>query len=263
MVVDDELNSLTQRWKEIDDDIQREEFYDNSVFPPVRKVIRERERGKYPPLTHLILTVGLSPEPLILSIDILRPERVCFLYTPASQPFLERVIKETGLTFVQVVSFEVDETQVPQIYLQVKEIYKRWGKPADIAVDISGGKKSMVGGCALAASFIGARLFYIDSEFTDFKKPEPGSERLCLLDDPYVVFGDLDMERARTLFKELDFSAASRLLKTLNERTPTPDRYYTAYAHLCEAYAAWDSWEIELAHQKIDLHGEAIGPPRP
>jgi len=54
----------------------------------------------------------------------------------------------------------------------------------------------MAAGCAMAGSAIGAKLIYIAGNFlTDLRKPEPGSEKLCYIDDPYTVFGDLEENR--------------------------------------------------------------------
>ena len=38
-----------------------------------------------------------------------------------------------------------------------------WGHPANIAVDITGGKKSMVGGAAMAGAALGANIYSVDN----------------------------------------------------------------------------------------------------
>ncbi|MBI3243453.1 MAG: TIGR02710 family CRISPR-associated protein [Chloroflexi bacterium] len=251
-MVEVDLKVLTEQWLAIQDRNERNSFYDEAVFPAIKQVVVAREQAELPvPYTHLILPVGLSPEPLILSILILRPEKVYLLYTRASERYLDRIFQETGLRLSQVDKDEVDETNVPDIYQKVKAIYTHWGRPDRIAVDVSGGKKSMVGGCALAGALIGARLFYMDSDFLqEFRKPSPGSERLAILSNPYDVFGDLELERAKALFHELDFAGAKRLLGELAARSSTPEQY-TARAMLCEAYAAWDDWDITSAHERL------------
>ena len=74
------LESLMQQWHSIKDRDERNRFYDEQVFPVLLQTVIPREQKRYPePYTHLILPVGLSPEPLIISILILRPKKVYFL----------------------------------------------------------------------------------------------------------------------------------------------------------------------------------------
>lgn len=248
MPTESDLLNLAQEWQALADDTVRSRFYDEQVFPAVCAVVIPREQGNHPdPYTHLILPVGLQPEPLILSILILRPQHVYFLYTTDSEKYLDRIFRDSGLTLSQVKSDLIDETNVPDIYRKVKETYERWGRPKRVAVDISGGKKSMTGGCALAGAMIGAHLFYMDSRFeTRLRKPVPGTEHLAVLNNPYDVFGDLEFERAQALFAKLDFVSASALLSDLQRKTSTPEQY-EARALLCQAYAAWDDWRIPEA----------------
>jgi len=254
-----DLQSLTQEWHSILDKDERNSFYDQEIFPVLLQVLIPREQKRYPePYTHLILPVGLSPEPLIISILILRPEKVYFLYTKASGDYLDRIAKDTNLRISQISQDEISDTNVPEIYQKVKAIYEKWEKPERVAVDISGGKKSMVGGCALAGSFIGARLFYIDSKFNpEFKKPDPGSERLMILDNPYDVFGDLKLEQAKQLFKQIDYVGSQRILKELEQETSNPQLYH-AHSLLCQAYSAWDDWNIDKALEVMNQTIEVI-----
>ncbi len=247
------LSALITQWRDLKDTERMNRFYDESIFPALGQIVVPRERLKFPqPYTHLILPVGLSPEPLILSIYVLQPERVYFLCTKASEKHLDRIVRDSGLRISQVDKDSVDETNVAEIYQKVKAIYEKWGQPERIAVDISGGKKSMIGACALAASFIGARIFYVDNTkyIQELRKPEPGSERLAMLENPYDVFGDLKFARARDLYAELDFSGAERLLLELRDQTSTPEAY-EAIVLLCQAYAAWDDLRVDQAYRAL------------
>lgn len=253
------LNDLTKEWQAIENRDERNAFYDDKIFPGILEVVVPREQQQHPETyTHLILPVGLSPEPLILSIRILNPEKVYLLYTKVSEKFLDRIVRDSNLSISQVDKDEINDINVPEIYQRVKGIYDKWGQPEKVAVDITGGKKSMVGGCALAGSLIGARLFYVDSQFNrDFGKPEPGSERLMILENPYDVFGDLKLERAKALFTQMDFIGAQRILYELQQETSTPQRY-EALTLLCEAYSAWDDWKMDLAFEKMKQSVEIV-----
>jgi CRISPR-associated protein (TIGR02710 family) len=253
------LQTLSQQWQTIKDRQESVRFYNEAVFPTLCEVVVAREQAKYTqPYPFLISTVGMSPEPIILSIRILRPQRVYLLYTSESESVLERIFKESGLRLSQVDKDEIVDTNVPGIYQKVKDIYARWEHPQRIAVDITGGKKSMVGACALAGSLIGARLFYMDFKYLpDLLKPLPGSEQLRILENPYDVFGDLKLQRAQDLFTELDFTGAEHILDELRHQTSTPD-FYEARQYLCQAYASWDDWRIDAAYAALNTAVEAV-----
>ena len=193
-----ELNNLTEQWKNMDrsDDTKRAEasqFYDEQIFPRIKEVFlgkpKNRPTKKY---DGLILTVGLSSEPLILSIHALKPKRICLLYTSQTAKFLSRIEEESrSLSSTWSVSkHQIDGSDVVEIYRKIRELYEEWGSPQNLAVDITGGKKSMVSGAAMAGAVLGADIYYVDNKkfLQDFRKPDPGSEYLSLLENPYVVF---------------------------------------------------------------------------
>ena len=109
----------------------------------------------------MVLTLGTSCEPLVLSILALRPKKVLILYTEQSFNLLDDVIEFTKLKPTQFIATEVDSENPLQLYHEIKKAYERWGRPEDIYVDFTGGTKSMAAGCAMAGSAIGAKLIYI------------------------------------------------------------------------------------------------------
>ena len=94
-----------------------------------------------------------------------------------------------GIT--EISKCKIGGSDVVEIYEKVKKQYEEWNiHPMKLAMDITGGKKSMVSGAAMAGAVLGADIYYVDSrEFLqEFRKPKPGSEYLNLLENPYVVF---------------------------------------------------------------------------
>lgn len=127
-----------------------------------------------------------------------------------------------------------------------------------IYVDFTGGTKSMAAGCAMAGSAIGAKLIYIGGEFlTDLRKPKPGSEKLCYIDDPYSVFGDLEREQAISLFNKMDYISAYRIFEELDKRVPGT-KEYSALKYISKAYNAWDSLDISDAASNLSKCCEII-----
>lgn len=125
------------------------------------------------------------------------------------------------------------------------------GKTQNIYVDFTGGTKSMAAGCAMAGSAIGAKLIYVSGNYLpDLRKPEPASERLCYIDDPYTVFGDLEREQAISLFNKMDYVSAYRIFEELEHRVPGT-KEYSALKYLSKAYNAWDSLDISGAAENL------------
>ena len=196
----DEFDECVREWKSMDrstDDErnQASEFYDNKVFPFIKDVFLGKPENCRPEGKEyggLILTVGLSPEPLILSICALKPTQLSLLYTQETEKFLQRIEKEALAIGITAVSkHEIGGSDVVEIYEIVKKQYDDWEiHPDKLAVDITGGKTSMAAGAAMAGCVLGADIYYVDSgEFLpEFRKPAPGTEYLNLLANPYVVF---------------------------------------------------------------------------
>ena len=256
-----EFDILTTKWKNMDRTTRNASnaaliFYDEDIFPLVKKAfINKPENHPNKEYDALILTVGLSPEPLILSILATKPKRVGLLYTPETEKFLPRIQKETGLTLDQLDKREIDGSNVIEMYEAIMALYTGWGSPANIGVDITGGKKSMVSGAAMAGAVLGADIYYVDTDNfnRELGKPEPGSEYLSLLDNPYTVFGDLEVEKARDLYNRHDYTGAQRIFDQLKEQVGDPNlaKVYEAYGLLCATYEAWDNIDFEEAINTI------------
>lgn len=262
MSIAEELKTVTQQWKNININSEhaREDasnFYETKVFPLVKEAfIDQKSNRPSKSYSGLILPVGTSPEPLILSILALNPEKVHFLYTSKTEQYLDRIMVETDLSITRIGKDEIDGSNVVEIYRKVKEVLEDWGRESNIAVDISGGKKSMVSGASMAAAVIGADVFYVDNRkyLSQFRKPEPGSEFLNCLDNPYIVFGDLEVQSAAKLMESYDFLSARQIFERLEKQVPRTNysKTYRAYRLLCEAYEAWDNLDFEQAYSSLN-----------
>lgn len=230
-------------------------FYDEHIFPFVREAFvnnaKNRPDKEY---AGLILPLGYSPEPLILSILAIKPVRVGLLYTKETERLLKRIQNEAELELPKLDKREIDGSSTVEVYKAIMELYEKWERPMNIAVDITGGKKSMVGGAAMAGAVLGADIFYVDNTKFTQGKPEPGSEYLSLLDNPYTIFGDLEVDKARDLYSRHDYAGAQRIFTQLISKVSDANKNitYEAYGCLCAAYEAWDNLDIGKAKTFLD-----------
>ena len=258
-----EFDALVEKWEKMDynsfdDKKAASTFYDEYIFPFVKETFinnpKNRPNKEY---DGLILPLGYSPEPLILSILAIKPERVGLLYTNETEKLLPRIQGETALTLDQLDKLKIDGSSTVDVYKAIMELYEKWERPKNVAVDITGGKKSMVGGAAMAGAVLSADIFYVDNTKFTHGKPEPCSEYLNLLDNPYTVFGDLEVEKARDLYNRHDYTGASRIFDQLAKQVGNPDliMVYEAYGLLCAIYEAWDNLDFEnVINSIIKLH---------
>lgn len=250
-----EFDTRVEEWKSMDRRT-RDTFYDEHLFPLVKGLFLSKPQN-HPQKQYdaLILTVGLSPEPLILSISAMNPKQVGLLHTSDTAIFLDRIQQETGLKLHQLRRREIGGSNTVEVYKVIMELYEEWHHPANIAVDITGGKKSMVGGAAMAGAALGADIYYVDNTAFTHGKPEPGSEYLSLLDNPYTIFGDLEVSKAKDLYNNHDYAGAQRIFDQLKEEVGDPNlaKIHEAYGLLCATYEAWDNLDIHSAQGSLDL----------
>jgi len=236
-----------------------EECYKTELMPLIiNYFIQENTKKISETCDAMVLTLGTSYEPLVLSISALRPKKALILYTDKSHHLLDDVIEFTKLKPSQYEATDVDAENPLQLYQKIKDVYEKWGRPKNIYVDFTGGTKSMAAGCAMAGSAIGAKLIYVGGNFlTDLRKPEPGSEKLCYIDDPYTVFGDLEREQAISLFNKMDYVSAYRIFEELEQRVPGT-KEYSALKYISKAYNAWDSLDISGAAESLSRCYEIV-----
>ncbi|MBO8169044.1 MAG: TIGR02710 family CRISPR-associated protein [Thermoanaerobacteraceae bacterium] len=243
-----ELEEKTRKWSAFPRTTEEErnaaeEYYEQEIMPLLRELFVKREASKLGNRYEaLILSLGTSWQPLVLSISAINPKKVLILYTEESRPLLDKVWAMTGLSAAQVETTQVDEQNPLEIYEAVKKAYERWGKPRHIAIDFTGGTKAMSGGCAMAGALIDADLFYVGYQryMKDLRRPYPGSEQLVLIPNPYEVFGDLEERRGIQLLSEYDYAGAKLIFARLERHVPDPRRPEILRL-LAEAYGAWDN----------------------
>ncbi len=260
-----DLRAKTEEWMSLERTTfkQRavaEEFYEKQLMKLITKEFVQNNKGKVKsPVKEMIFSVGTSYEPLVLSLNLFRPERILFLYTDKSLPYLEKVIKMCKLPMSRFVRRRVDENNPLDIYQEVKNIYLEWNRPDQIYVDFTGGTKAMSVAAAMAGAMVDIQLVYIGSDkyMVDFRKPEPGSEFVQFIANPYEVFGDLEIEKALELVKEYNYSGACQKLVELIDKVPDPMvRQQLEFIYfLVHAYEFWDDLKFEEAWRQMQcLH---------
>ena len=109
------------------------------------------------------------------------------------------------------------------------------------------------GSAAMAGALINVRLLYVgtDNYLPDFRKPEPGSEKLYFISNPLEVFGDMEIEKAYALFKKYNYAGARDRLQELKDEIPDPSlRQQLEFVYyLACTYEKWDALDFKNAYR--------------
>ncbi len=257
-----ELKKKTEEWmklerKTIDQRKKAEAFYDKNLMKLIETDFIERNKDMvFEKVEYLIVSVGTSYEPIVLSVNLLNPRRILFLYTEKSAETLNKVIGYCKLLPDRYEKSMVNEVDPLDMYREIKRIYLRWNQPDRMYIDFTGGTKAMSATAALAGAMIDVQLIYVGSDdyLVDFRKPNPGSENLIYIDNPIAIFGDMEIDKAIELFDKYNFSGAIEKLEILKESIPEPDtRQQLNFVYLlAKSYEGWDSLDFRRAYEFMD-----------
>ena len=156
-------------------------FYYKELFG---KVI-EKFSSRYPTRATggiLVSLLGFSPEPVILTATLLKPQIHIILTTPI-KPEVSQIIEYYLPSGYQLVILE--EPTFQNIYKRLKEALNDY-PTSNITMDITGGKKSMVAAASIFGKDYGSEIVYVDFEeyIKDLRKPKPGTEYLNIVYNP-------------------------------------------------------------------------------
>lgn len=262
------LQKMTEQWmalerKTFEQRAKAEQFYEEKMMQGITKEFLKNNKGVInEKVKYLIVSVGTSYEPIVLTISLLKPERIHFLYTEQSEKTIDKVADFCGLKFSQVEKSRVVETESIDVYREIKECYMRWNKPEKVYVDFTGGTKAMSTAAAMAGSVIHLQMIYCGTNqyMTDFRKPYPGSERLYLISNPMSIFGDLEIDKAYALFSQHNYAGACEKLEKLKEEVPNPQvRQELSNAYLlAKTYECWDALDFSAAYRMIGKLNQEI-----
>lgn len=244
-----------------------------------------------------IFMIGFSDSPILMSLDVIRPEKIIFIYTEDSKTTIENMeehikqcnasnmdylkdvfineIKEKGLTDVKdfiasgekAIKINLGKTARPvDTFKAIKDIISDKSLKR-IAVDITGGKKTMISGAFSSASLReDVDIIYVDNEEynREQRRPEPGTEFISKVQNPNDIYRYTDMERIKGLFDSHRYDIAS---KDIEAQLEVMDRYGDEYygnekiklrelKKWADIYNDWDQYRYSVF--SVDSNSEDI-----
>jgi len=125
----------------------------------------------------------------------------------------------TGVKLAQVVREQVDSSDPTGVYKAIRE-FAVPRKASEILLDITGGKKSMVGGAAMAGNFLGIDTGYVDYEryLSDLRQTGARVRISEYFKKPVLCSRRYRPGKAKEAFNQYNFSRCLDILNCLEER---------------------------------------------
>lgn len=175
-------------WKEMNKQgrfVEARHFYFEKLFQEVIDQFVGRTKWPQEPVDVLFSLLGYTPEPIILAEKVLKPRKHVILhdqdvtYNEDNLRYLPQFLDE-GFTKI-----ELPDESFASIYETLKQ-QMAFNPGSDYAINITGGKKSMVASAAIFGRDFNASIIYVDynSYDPDIRRPLPGTEKMDIVYSP-------------------------------------------------------------------------------
>lgn len=213
----------------------------------------------------LISIVGFSLEPIMHTVLTLRPKNLLFIFSKESSLIgskdvnafnrLQALIACHGDGYNPTIDQKILEVaEAPHVFSVVRDAIAKVASPNQVAIDVTGGKKSMDASAFLAASlFEEVAIYYVDYASYDTDKGFPfwGSEFLNKLENPYKVFGVREEQLIKEFWDKADFPAVVKFIESCLKKltAETAKEYdltvkYKQFKLVEKAAKCYTKWQI-------------------
>lgn len=177
------IKLLTEQWIELLQNRDNEaafKLYCEQIIPEIVPALRDKFQSTYKRSSHykgLISLLEFTPETVILTYHFIQPEKLVILYTDETGKLLDVVREHTKIPSSSFFYEPFSEQENTNIYQALEASLKRFSEGLNIAIELTGGKKTMAGALAVTAGILNIDLLYIDyTEYMqEFRKPKPES----------------------------------------------------------------------------------------
>jgi len=210
----------------------------------------------------LLISVGGSPEPVIYSINELKPECLCFFASAETRSIINNdilpKIVDRPVWMAEVITEDADDllTCYRAISGKWKDIQKNWRlEPGDWVVDYTGGTKPMVAALVLATVDDSSGYRYISGKERTkggVGIVVNGKEQVLHHINPWDELAIKERHETALLFKRARYYQAAEIFRQLAQRVSGGDKHlYKALGDIAEGYGLWDNFQHRQAWEKL------------
>jgi CRISPR-associated protein (TIGR02710 family) len=200
----------------------------------------------------LICTLGMRPEPIILQTLLLKPKRLILLVTEDSKKFCQEIAKDSEIVKnkIAIRNYTISETDADCNYNEMKKILSSIEGKSKIVFDPTGGRKIMGVSAGIFAFYRRIKMVYLHARKEVNGIPEPFSERFRIIENPFEVFGDNEIDQIRKFFNEGFYYQAQELCR--NVKNSIGDiKLLNELGIFFEFISIYNEWD-KFMHSRID-----------
>lgn len=196
----------------------------------------------------LLISIGGSPEPVIYSINELKPECLCFFASEETRMLINNEVlpklTDRPVWMAEIITGDADDllSCYKAINDKWKELQKNWRLlPGDWVVDYTGGTKPMVAALVLATIDDSSGYRYISDK-----------ERILHQLNPWDQLAVKERQDASVLFGRARYKQVSEIFAGVAMRVSGGEKHlYKALSDVAEGYGLWDNFQHKQAWEKL------------
>ncbi len=256
---DEQISKLVDQWIDLlknrqDDEAQ--DLYCEHIVPVLIPRLKHRFQSSYNQTGNydgLISLLGFTPETIAIAYHFTEPQKLVTLYTEETSHLLSKVLQYTGVQPRFFFHEQFSEQPNTDIYRALDSALNRFPKDYRIALELTGGKKTMGGALAVAAGLLNIDVLYIDYDkyMPEFRKPRPESTYIHLVENPLRLsidtFGSVEINRAVGFFNVGKYDISQELFEEIRQKMVNP-RVPEFCASLSQFYSLWNTFNFQEAY---------------
>jgi CRISPR-associated protein (TIGR02710 family) len=209
----------------------------------------------------LVVGVGGSPAPVIVSINTLRPRRIVYVASVTSRQTIRKDVEPNiGYALQDHETITLSDEQslvscVRDVLRELPGILAMWGiSDKTVLCDFTGGTKVMSAALVLAMTHFGVRYTYVGGTSrtkNGLGVVENGKERLLRLENPWDMLAVPELAHAADLFNVCQFQAMRDIAEETARRMDIRKPFFEMLATVAEGYNLWDGFQYRQAHDRL------------
>lgn len=217
----------------------------------------------------LLISVGGSPDPVVFSINRLRPECLCFFASEETKNIIDVGIipkmEQPPKRWDQIITPNAEDLlKCCQALLKdLPGLLHRWGvEPSELTVDYTGGTKTMSAALALCTIDRASSFHYVGGKERSkggVGIVVGGQEEAIYQVNPWDELAVRERKEAGIVFNRARYRQAADLFEKIEKRVSGGMKpFYKALADLSEGYALWDAFDHKGAWNKLQAAKKAL-----
>lgn len=214
----------------------------------------------------LVSTVGKSHEPIVFSIETMRPAHVWYIASRGTLDTIAKVQESLSAppAHTETIVLENGENLTACYAELLREIPRLMEKhrvdPSNVLLDYTGGTKTMSAAAVLAAAEFIPGFVYVSGERRNGRGTvESGSEYHVNAANPWDAFAVRARNRVQALFGLGEFEACAIELEERTRQSTIPHTL-KGYSDLLRGYAALDRFDIDQARARVGAAMRTLAP---